>query len=339
MVKVQNWVTEPEIITVLNREPPGPSAYVRFVEAYWKGGNANARLATETDFCSDLRDWKSRQSKIGRAAFTTNYLASAPYFKPPPATSKEGWRLPETISTEQGWLIGAALTSAHLRTLVDAWLETGRDSNGSEQPSLRNLLKTRRGWGAVSEFIAQSPPKMSPSIDPTGFGLILAAPDWSHPWAADFFEAQEVTANRLFVGIMASDWQQRLCKCRYLPCGRYFIGSKLRHCYRHGTFCTREHRGRASAEAITKARRSHGQSCLIDAAAQWLTKMGCSATWPNDHDLKRRLAEFLSKRTLQNPTLRAGRELVRVNWVTRNRVAIEQRQLELSGRDRCSSRR
>jgi hypothetical protein len=170
-----------------------------------------------------------------------------------------------------------------LRTLVDDWLETGRNTSGSEQPSQRNLLKTRRGLQAVSEFIAQCPPSMSPSIDPNGFALVLAAPEWSRPWAADFFEAQQVTAKRLFVGIMASDWQPRLCKCRYPPCGRYFVGSKLRHDYRHGTFCSRKHRSRASAEVITKTRRSQARCCLVDAAARWLTKKRCIATWPNDH--------------------------------------------------------
>jgi hypothetical protein len=240
---------------------------------------------------------------------------------------------PDPISPEQSQLIGAALTSAHLRTLADEWLETGRDANGSEYPSQRNLLKTRRGLGAVSEFITQCPPSLGPSIDRSGFGLILAAPDWSRPWAADFFEAQEVTARRLFVGIMASDWMMRLGKCRYPPCGRYFVRSKFRRCYRHGTFCSREHRGRASADAVTKARRSRAKGCLIDAAARWITKMGDRATWPNEPDLKRRLAEFLSKRTLHDPNLRAGREPLKVNWVTRNRLAIEQRRLELAGRD------
>jgi len=282
-----------------------------------------------------LHEWAIQKSKIGDA-FATNYLEYAPCFEPPAATPERGWSLPDTISTEQSHVIGAALTSAHLRTLVDDWLDTGRDPNGSERPSKRNLLKTHRGFDAVSEFIAQCPPSMNPTLDPSGFGLMLAVPDWSRPWAADFFKAQEVTAKRLFVGIMASDWNQHLCKCRYGPCGRYFVGAKLRHGYRYGTFCSGEHRGRRSAEALTKARRSQKKHYLVDAAAQWLNKRSCVSTWQNDHDLKGRLAEFLSKQTSRKPILQAGPGLVGVKWVTRNRVAI-QRQLELPRRDRYPS--
>jgi len=299
-------------------------AYADFVTAYWKGFSADLPPSVAPQFCSDLQDW-ARCEISGGAGFEENYLASAPSFTPPAAVPEQGWSLPDTISTEQSWSIGAALTSARLRTLVDAWLATGRRSDGSEQPLQRDLRKTAAGLSAVAEFVAQAPTRMSLSIDPKGFGLILAAPDWSRPYAPDFFGAQEVTAKRLFFGIMASDWHQNLCKCRYRSCGRYFVSAKIRPVYRHGTFCSRDHRARASANAVTKARRLSGKEILIDAAARWLRERDCVSTWQSDPAVKRRLASFLSTKTLKNPNIRGGRAPVTAKWTTRNRIAIQKR--------------
>lgn len=326
MVKIQNWVTESEVLAVLNHRPPSPHAYARFLEAYWKA-TAGAPPSTAEQFSAALREWADREGQIGSGAFATNYLASAPYFKPPAATPKHGWRLPRTISKAQSLSMGAALTSAHLRALVDEWLETGRDHDESEAPSRRDLRKALRGWEVASEFVEQSPPSMFPAE--TGFSLAIAEPHWGRPWAGDFFAAQQVAAGRLFVGILASDWQQRLCKCRYSPCGKYFVGAKVRRSYRHGTFCCREHRAHASADAVTKARRHHARSELIEAAAHWLARAHRNWAWQDDHDLKARLAAVLSEKVSRHPDLQVGGQSITVKWVTRNRVTIQQRRLEL----------
>jgi hypothetical protein len=323
MIKIKNFVAEREVVARLNVEPPNLSAYADFVEAYWKGVTPERQPHEAAEFCSGLQEWVDREDKMGHAAFTTNYLARAPYFKPAAATPPEGWRLPETISREESWLIGEALASAYLRTLVDAWLETARDQNGRECPADRDIFKAPYAWDALAEFVEKCRPTMYPEC--SGFSLVIAAPEWGCPWAGDFFEAQWVSAKRVFVGIMGSDWCQRLCKCRYPPCGRYFIGAKLRQSYRHGTFCSPEHRARASADAITKARRSDENRGLVDAAAQWLAQRHCISAWSDSKALKRRVAEFLSEQVRRKPNLRDGRKPVRVNWVTRNRAVIEQR--------------
>jgi hypothetical protein len=316
-------------VTVLNAEPPRPASYARFVVAYWKGSTPDAPQERAAQLSSVLREWEEGETRIGRAVFLSNYLAQAPTFKPRAAAPQQGWHLPDTIAPKQSRLIGEALVSAHLRTLVDEWLETGRDPDGSEWPSRRDLHKALRGWQVAAEFLEQSPPTMYPA-ESSGFSLTIAEPHWGRPWAGDFFAAQEVTAGRLFVGILASDWQQRLCKCRYSPCGRYFVGAKVRRSYRHGTFCSREHRAHASADAVTKARRHHARFALVEAAAHWLARRHRSSAWQGDHDLKARLAAVLSEQISRNPYLRAGRESVGVKWVTRNCTAIERRRVELS---------
>jgi hypothetical protein len=329
-MNIRNSISADDVMRVLSLEPPMPAAYARFLEAYWKGTYPAASPAAAVEFSGTLREWQDTQALMGAGSFACNYLVQAPFFKPPPAIPDKGWRLPGTISRKQSRLIGDALVSAHLRSLVDEWLDTGRERNGSEWPSRRNIHKTLRGWEAASEFMEQSPPRLLLSPDPGGFDLVLAEPNWSRPWAEDFFKAQEIEASRLFVGILASEWQQRLCKCRYPPCGRYFVGRKLRHSYLHGTFCSPQHRQLFSAEAITKARRRAGRSYLIDAAAQWLSQQKVSA-WQADFDLNCRLLAVLAKQVRRNPNLRPSREPVRMNWITRNCAAIEKRRLQLLG--------
>ena len=337
MIKAENSVAEDEVITVLNQRPPSPDAYARFIEDYWRATIPDASPSTTVEFCSALDQWTDRESETSSAAFTTNYLARAPELKPLPVPPEHGWSLPHTISRKRGRSMGEALVSAHLRTLVDEWLETGRDPDGTEWPSRRDLSRALTGWNVTCEFLEQSQFSMRPASGSSGFILTIAQPDWKRPSAGDFFAAQKVESERLFVGILASDWQQRLCKCRYEPCGRYFVGTKLRQCYRHGTFCSCEHLGRASADALTKARRSKARRYLIEEAGKWLLKRGCIATLQNDRSLKQSLAEFLSKQIGQKPILRAGREPVKVNWVSA--IIRDRRFLDFCRRRPTSSRR
>src|ERR1039457_174315 len=92
MIKVQNWVTEDEIVTVLNAEPPRATLYARFVEAYWKGSALDEPPETAEQLSATLREWAERETRIGRAAFVANYLALAPTFTPRAATPQESWQ-------------------------------------------------------------------------------------------------------------------------------------------------------------------------------------------------------------------------------------------------------
>jgi hypothetical protein len=63
MIKIQNWVTQREIITILNQEPPDPHAYADFVTAYWKGFSADLPPSVAPQFCSDLQDWATLRNQ------------------------------------------------------------------------------------------------------------------------------------------------------------------------------------------------------------------------------------------------------------------------------------
>ena len=329
MLNITNWVSVKEILAVLNQEPPRPAAYAQFVKQYWKGAHPEAGPDEVAEFRTRLREWADAEDESG--AFTRNYLEQAPSFDPPAAPIGRGWRLPAAISRAESRLIADGLISAHLRSLVDGWMATGRERNGREYPARRNIHRASTAAEAAVAFMEESSPRLSLAPDGGGLQLELAQPDWAHPWAEDFFKAQHIEARRLFVGILASEWKLRLCKCRYPPCGLYFVGTKLRSCYKRGTFCKPVHRAHASAENLTRARRLAATTELIDTAARWLSGKRAS-NWQSDEDLKAELVFVLCAQLRKNPTLRTGRDQIGSKWVTRNRAAIEQRRRQLARR-------
>ena len=134
-------------------------------------------------------------------------------------------------------------------------------------------------------------------------------------------------ADRLLTNIIASPWQLSLCKCRYEPCGKYFLHKKPQTSYRHGAFCSREHQNRASAKRLTRELRTKGIQKLIDEAAEGLLKWNSGPKWTRDTNLKRRLARVLTKlhetRSFKGESNGIVSDQVTMNWVTRNRKGIE----------------
>ena len=140
------------------------------------------------------------------------------------------------------------------------------------------------------------------------------------------FEAEAI---RLFVvGIILSESKDCLCKCRYSPCGRYFLLEKPRRSYRHGTFCTREHQGAFSARERTRELRELIKDDLIERAAKWLLqKRVRDSGWQHDGKLKERVASELNN---SSPFLRARGRTVQANWVTRHQQEIEKKRTKLA---------
>ena len=141
-------------------------------------------------------------------------------------------------------------------------------------------------------------------------------------------------AQRLFFGIMASDWKDRLCKCRYQYCGRYFLHPKPRACYRRGMFCCRQHAASAAADESMRRARKTGREKLIELAAQKLCVWRVeNRAWQDDADVKRRLASSLC---LEIPRCRLQRyqQEVRAHWVSRHQESIEGRRLEMKAERR-----
>jgi hypothetical protein len=293
------------IVTALNVRPPSPSAYVSFL-----GKVAPSGAAT-----SHWEDWANQNTKQG-LLFERNYLALAPEPKLP-STPQSRWTWPETVSHNQGKKVLAAMVSSRLRTLVDEWLETGRNEEG-ESPTRRNIELTRSAVMEVVDFTSKYHPQFFP-----GFDSSFMYPLGDHK-AGNVFEARDLEATRLFVNFVITDWKQSLCKCRYSKCGVYFIPKKLRATYPHGTFCKREHQRDMSALAATKARRSNAKSNLMKLAAQWIAARGPdSAGWQHDGALKDQIAKYLSAQMSRKRNLCSGRDQVTKSWVTWNCEEIE----------------
>jgi len=230
-----------------------------------------------------------------------------------------------TLPRKETLPFATALLSAELRTFVDSWLESGVGPDGSESPSNRHLFGNL--FWIAQGYLEKYPPIVA--LDPrTGVTVVLAQPVKfaSEAWGTgQLYAATNEEAQRLFAGLVVSDWREALCKCRYPPCGRYFLLAKPRKVRRRGTFCCRQHQARTSAAARTKELRVTANRELVEFAAKWLTDWGMkSAKWVDDARLRRRLARALSVHVSRNPLQRARRQRIEAKWVTRHRQAIEQ---------------
>ena len=219
--------------------------------------------------------------------------------------------------------VAAAMLSHYLRQYVDEWLHTGVRADGSEAPTQRVLR------GACYVDVLEYLEKYPPYITLTASGELresLCEPVRFTRGPGHLFDATLEEAKRLFTGLIASDWRDSLCRCRYAGCTRYFLLTRLRGVRKRGTFCCRQHQALASAGICTKRRRAAADHELIERAAEWLKEFqGKNSNWWENPRLKWRLAAAVSAYVRRKPSLRALRGDVRVNWVTRHQLAIEER--------------
>jgi len=238
----------------------------------------------------------------------------------------------QTVSLDNDWqgYLEAEL-AARLRGYVDEWLVTGIMENGSERPHQRALGRAPEALLAVTSYLERYPARVDLMPDSHELSVYLAEVSaLPGPSGNPYFDVG-VDATRLFVGLMASDWRWRLCKCHH--CGRYFLHPKPRQVYRKGTFCCRQHQSHTTAVQRTRARRLRAKSQLVDFAAAQLVKWNVTGQeWKDDHARKVRLAKQISQHIWKSkdPNLTAEYPLVQVEWVTRNRHPIEQKRRELA---------
>lgn len=222
----------------------------------------------------------------------------------------------------------ALVRTARLRQLVDEWIATGFTADG-DCPWSRELSRAYEAIAAVRSCVATNP--CSLHFDEKSGEVLVGVGAPPHRLIPELpFSSAIAEADMMFTCMIASaEWKYQISRCGYLRCGQYFVHPRPRDCYRHGMFCSREHQRRASADALTKARRSNMQYDLIQNAATLLVSWQKGAGWQDDRRLKTRLAARVSGRLSKIPALRAGRDEVKANWVTRHRAEIERRRSEL----------
>src|ERR1035438_9428853 len=174
-----------------------------------------------------------------------------------------------------------------LRPLVDEWLGTGLNPDGSESPSTGDLFRTTRAVSAVLEYSKKHQARIKFTPGSTVPKLFIGEPHpFSDKWNDFFMEAAE-EARRYFTALMASDWKAGLCQCRFERCSRYFLASRPRRSYRYGAFCCHEHQSLVSAGVCTSVRRARTAAQLIDLAAERLLKWRFDGPcWQNDANRK-----------------------------------------------------
>jgi hypothetical protein len=229
------------------------------------------------------------------------------------------------VSAEAATFLASAAESRALCKHVDEWLGTGISSDGSEAPFRRELFLTAVAKCAAIEFVEKHPPSAWFSANKPG--LVVAFGEVRHyqtDWTGLLTNAQ-TDADCLFTRLLASDWKENLCKCRY--CGSYFIKEKLRrHTYRNGIFCSREHERHANAARCTSNKRRSARKALIEVAANELCKRAVSShAWQTDKQLKIKLANAVSHFAIS-----VRGDVKTINWITHNCRQIEQKRLELA---------
>jgi hypothetical protein len=222
--------------------------------------------------------------------------------------------------------------SGWLRYRIDEWLETGLNPDGSESPSNRDLFRTPHAVSAVLKYAEEHPARFSFSHSSPGPEITIGEPHQLSSKSNELFLEAVKEADRYFTSLMASDWKESLCQCRFARCSRYYLASKLRRSYRHGTFCCQEHQNLASAAVCTSLRRAQIENELIDLAARQLLRWHLDGPcWQSDTNRKHRLASVLSL-YVSRKRLHSYREKVGVNWVTRHQLEIEERRALLHAR-------
>jgi hypothetical protein len=195
-----------------------------------------------------------------------------------------------------------------LRILVDEWLATGRNSDGTECPGSRNLTKTHKGIAAVRGFLGNNLARLEPSKN--GLELVV-------------FGGGD--AGDQFTRLMLSEWRHRLAKCR--ACCRYFELSHQNRVYERGTLCAGCMRKSSlqSAVSSTKTRREAAAKTLYRLAAEWVLKRAPgNPEWHADQKIKDKLAKHLNEQINRKPYLASiynsgGRNGITAIWIARTK--------------------
>jgi hypothetical protein len=228
-------------------------------------------------------------------------------------------RLPPTAAELQF----AEQKRVRLRVLVDEWLDTGKQPDGTESPMKRRLADLSGAdlpcKDALKAFLAQHPPTVLLRNEGVPLARLHFEPFTGN--VPDYWPI-ETHAAFLFFCMISSDWCYSIAKCRYPKCGTYFLLSNPNKSWAQGTFCTVEHNRASSAAKLTDKRRKDADQDLREEAARMLRlKISADRFWYEDHALMATTAEeltlWIAKKSSQ-PRLDISSK-----WLKWNREKIE----------------
>lgn len=157
-----------------------------------------------------------------------------------------------------------------LRALVDEWLDAGRNSDGSEEPSGRNVSRVNRL--RLELHLGQyMDAELGPSLEiRPGFKMIEpfrgVEQEVGRPNSPGY-QAQ-TDAIQSFLRFMQSEERFRFAKCRY--CGRYFVGGRRLHpFYKRGVNCPTCRNKVSAIASTTKSKQKFLKGWIEIAAGAW----------------------------------------------------------------------
>lgn len=235
--------------------------------------------------------------------------------------------------TENETALEEFLVRQELRELVDEWIETGKNSDGTEDPNKRDLFRTAKGLQVVERCARETPLRLRILHKARELAIFFGTKpqtksedSLSVRLSSNLFNRAVSEASRLFVCLMLSDWKHTLCKCRYEPCIRRYY--ELKKPRRSPLYCCVRHQRGDAAVRGSRATRAYGEEALIDEAATLLVKWRSDPRWQGDAKLKERLAGKLCV-VIAHKNLQSYRDEVGPKWVARHRAKIERRRSEL----------
>lgn len=192
-------------------------------------------------------------------------------------------RLLEQLSDEiLGVLVSASvMVTTLLRSYVAAWIDTGREPTGSENPLRRSLKAAPEAFAASAAFQARYPinveifdlgeSQQSMKYD-VGCRSLL---EGKRELSSNPTEAARAWAQSFFVALLLSPWRYRICQCR--RCQTFFMlpRAPLGRGYVHGISCE-SCSAAAHAVASTKKRRQNTREVFTELAAEACSRLDFS---------------------------------------------------------------
>ncbi len=126
--------------------------------------------------------------------------------------------------------------------------------------------------------------------------------------------------SRIVAGVMCSDLKFRLARCRYAPCGRYFLtsGDRTTLVFHEGTFHTTACMKNRRTAARMKKRRDKANNDVADWIADVLRGSKKYGAWRDDAGIRSRLASVVSPRVVEEQ----GRT-ISGNWIAHHKQLVE----------------
>src|SRR5271157_4593137 len=217
--------------------------------------------------------------------------------------------------TPEGILHADAVFLKTLRALVDQWIDSGINEDGTETPSSRYVRGLPKGYSEslfdiLHGWLCRNMPK--PALMNDGRIAILDQPPNPHGLEAEEYARE--AAISYFKELLESPVPHRLGRCKNPKCRTYFARKRERKGdIKRGTYCGKcELIGAAERTRLSRQRKKNQQ---LDAAAnawsQW--------TKSNKHPIREEwVAKQVNKQVCSGATIQA-------KWVTQNREEITAR--------------